>query len=370
MRKCIQQGLLFFTFFVILFGSVQAQESIAEETAAIIPQSTVTSVKPDFLPPSEVAEFLGVRSVGGRNFMRWEMPDGFHQVEIRLNDAANILVLSGEVADVDHVVALIHKADVPPRQIEIEVKIIEVSTSKARDIGLDWEQALDRANPRLSYRYSKDKDDARRTSVANGWRVNSSTDKRQSIRSDLDFMSTIDLDDILSILDESGAARIHTAPHVLTLNNRRATILDGQRVTYVTRYAAYTNLFETDSLDAGLTLSVLPSLGESGYITLQINAELTTLSESISGSPVKDGQMIENTVIVKDGESVLLGGLSRTVERKSVKRFPILGHILPFLFSRDTKTNEEIKSYMILTTHVVDFNTALDEETKSIMEGE
>jgi hypothetical protein len=63
--------------------------------------------------------------------------------------------------------------------------------------------------------------------------------------------------------------------------------------------SSYTNLFVTDSMDAGLTLSVLPSLGESGYITLQIRAEMTHLIGDVSGSPAKDGQMVENTVIVE-----------------------------------------------------------------------
>ena len=147
--------------------------------------------------------------------------------------------------------------------------------------------------------------------------------------------------------------------------------MDGQRVTYVAEYSSYTNLYETDSMDAGLTLSVLPSLGESGYITLQINAELTTLNDPLDnhGSPVKDGQMIDNTVVVKDGQSVLLGGLTRTVERKSTKRFPVLGHVLPFLFSREVSTNHEVQSFVVLTPRVVDFGGNLDEETRRVVEG-
>jgi type II secretory pathway component GspD/PulD (secretin) len=155
----------------------------------------------------------------------------------------------------------------------------------------------------------------------------------------------------------------------LTLNNRRATILDGQRVTYITRYSSYTNLYETDSMDAGLTLSVLPSLGESGYITLKINAEMTTLEGKIAGSPIKTGQLIENTIVVKDGESVLLGGLTRSSEARTRKRFPILGYVLPFIFSREVTNRDEIESYMILTPKVVDFATTLDEETKAKLEG-
>jgi type II secretory pathway component GspD/PulD (secretin) len=190
------------------------------------------------------------------------------------------------------------------------------------------------------------------------------------VRRDLHLSAGLNFSDVLSLLDEAGAATVRNAPRILTLNNRTASILDGERVTYVTRYSGYNDLFKTDSMDAGLALTVLPSLGESGYITLRINAELTSLGNSkISGSPVKEGQMVENTVIVKDGESILLGGLSRSVDQTVKKRFPILGHVLPFLFSREITIKENFESLIILTPTVVDFATALDEETMGLIEG-
>jgi len=336
----------------VFFSSVGAQE--LPTTAG--PTTQVAAIKPNYLPPSEILDFLGVQGTGGRKILQWSTSDGRHSVEIRPNDVANLLILSGEASDVDFVEKLIREADIAPRQIEIEVKIVEVSTLKARDLGIDWNRVVDiinESNPRLTWNYNE-----RETSGQPKQNYNN-----------LNFSASFNLSNVLNFLDESGAATIRTAPRILTLNNRRATILDGQRVTYVTRYSSYTNLFETDSMDAGLTVSVLPSLGESGYITLDINAELTSLDKSISGSPIKDGQMVENTVIVKDGESVLLGGLTRMVEEKRRKRFPLLGHVLPFLFSREITARDEVESFIVLTPRVVDFSTALDEHTKSIIEG-
>ena len=162
------------------------------------------------------------------------------------------------------------------------------------------------------------------------------------------------LSNSLRLLEESGALTTRDAPRILTLNNRRADILDGQRVTYVTRYSSYTNLFATDSMDAGLKLSVLPSLGESGYLTLDIRAELTSFVNLVSGSPMKDGQMVENTVIVKDGETVLLGGFQRELEQRVHRTLPVLGHVLPFLFSRNETTHTTTRSFVMLTPSVVD----------------
>lgn len=168
---------------------------------------------------------------------------------------------------------------------------------------------------------------------------------------------------------EKGAATYRDAPRILTLNNHEATILDGQRVTYVTRYSSYANMFATDSMDAGLRLNVLPSLGESGYLTLAIRAELTSMSGSISGSPVKDGQIVENTIVVKDGETVLLGGFTRTVDHATRRDFPGLGRVLPFLFSRQTTTQSRRQSFIVITPHVVDLTGGLDTQTRGAVEG-
>ena len=119
-----------------------------------------------------------------------------------------------------------------------------------------------------------------------------------------------------------------------------------------------------EPMDAGLKLSVLPSLGEAGYLTMNVRAELTRLASNISGSPVKDGQMVENTVIVKDGEPVLLGGFERTTESRLTRRVPVLGYILPFLFSRHETVRSTTHNFVVLTPHVVDLAPALDERTR------
>ncbi|MCK4461744.1 MAG: hypothetical protein KAW46_08050 [candidate division Zixibacteria bacterium] len=342
----------------------------AQEAARVTEPERVVTIKPNYLPPSELLDFLGVESSGGRSGMIWRTSQGRQEVLVRHNETANLIVLAGPAGAVAHVEELIRQVDTPPRQIEIEVRIIEISSSKARDVGLDWDRALNTGHPRIYGSYRKGKDKSYQTTVTqdvarHSDRFTSVTD-RDAIISGYAY-----LDELINILDSTGVGTVRTAPRILTLNNRRATIVDGQRVTYVAEYSSYTNLYEIDSMDAGLTLSVLPSLGESGYITLQINAELTTLNDPLDnhGSPVKDGQMIDNTVIVKNGQSVLLGGLTRTVEQKSQKRFPILGHVLPFLFSRQVTINHEVQSYIVLTPRVVDFGGNLDEDTRRLIEG-
>lgn len=360
--KILWAGLLILMSFMFTFAGAQE----ASTTEAV--DNTVVSIRPDYVPPSEILDILGVHVSGHLAIMRWQDTDGPHSVEIRHNDAANLIILSGSADDVEYAETMVREADIAPRQIEIEVTIIEVNKSKAQDLGIDWDQMVQRSGTQFTWQYYDSRHDRHYVNRDPSHELIQDL-KDNQINKTMNARTSLSLNQFFTLLDQSGAATFRSAPKILTLNNRRATILDGQRVTYITRYSSYTNLFETDSMDAGLTLSVLPSLGESGYITLKINAEMTTLDGQISGSPIKTGQLLENTIVVKDGESVLLGGLTRSTEMHTKKRFPILGYVLPFIFSREVTNHEEIESYMILTPRVVDFSSNLDEETKAKMEG-
>jgi type II secretory pathway component GspD/PulD (secretin) len=315
-------------------------------------------IKPQYLPPPDLARILGVHDVDGRGVISWQEGGVTHSVDVRRNDAANLMIVTGAPGDVALVESMAKAADVAPRQIAIEARIVEIDTNKALDAGIDW--SMIRTDASLSQQDFSSID-----------RQSSDAFRSVQKRSQDAFRisANASLFDALRLLDEAGAATFRDAPRIVTLNNRRATILDGQRVTYITRYSSYTNLFETDTLDAGLTLTVTPSLGESGYLTLDLNAELTSLSSNISGSPVKDGQIVENTVVVKDGETILLGGFLRTVEQRRRRFFPVLGHVLPMVFSRETATRSRRESFVAVTPRVVDLAAKLDAATQEKLEG-
>jgi general secretion pathway protein D len=312
------------------------------------------TIKPSYLPPSKIIDFLGAKALVDGNTHLFIIRGSAGPIEIRCNDMANLIILSGDHSDIDYVKKLITQADIPPLQIEIEVQIVEISKSKALNAGIDWDNLV------------------RQTSSISGQFTYRRQDNRSPYPDDeekrTDIVANTRLAGQLHLLDESGAAKIHNAPRILTLNNQPAQILDGQRVTYVTRYSSYSNLYETQTMDAGLTLNVLPSLGESGYISLHVSAELTSLYGTIADSPAKSGQMIDNTIIAKDGEPVVLGGLTKTIESSTHRRFPVLGYVLPFLFSQKVTSHEEVESYIILTPRVVDFATGLDEGAKKALQ--
>lgn len=314
--------------------------------------ATVASVKPQYLPPSEVLQFLGARPTAGSYTVSLM---GGHEVQIRLQDTANLLLLQGDAADVQAVQELIRAADVAPRQIVLDAQIVAVNEAKARDAGIVWP---DNVSADGFWRWQQGADHQIRSSPGQPRLTARDLHTSTQAGGQASFNAR------LALLDAAGASRTRTVPRIVTLNNRRATILDGTRAVYVARFGSYTNLFVTDSLDAGVTLSVLPSVGESGYLRLSVRAEMSHI-RGFDNSLAKDGQMIENEVIAKDGEPVLLGGFDSESDSHQRSGLPLLGRLIPYLFSHKSSQHSAWRTYLILTPHIVDLASTVDGGTKS-----
>ena len=358
----------------LLLCSAIAMLAVAS-TAGADSMRTAT-FRPTYLPPAELQAMLGSRVEGGRSVAEWSSDGQSHSVEIRRNDTANLLLFTGASDDVTSIESLAKSCDVAPRQIALEARIVEVNTDKARDLGIDWSQVQLSAGfgQMVERRINDIREQGSYGTVARRART---TDR------DVRETTTLTLNNALHFLEQQGAATTRDVPRILTLNNREATIFDGARVTYVNRASGYSNIFATETMDAGLRLEVTPSLVESGSLRLQLHGELTSLVNlsipgyygttrdyaAIAGSPVKQGQIIDNTIVAKDGETIVLGGFTRTVERHVRQRFPILGNILPWIFSREIVEQSHHETIIAITPRVVDMNTAIDDATKSKLDG-
>jgi type II secretory pathway component GspD/PulD (secretin) len=318
-------------------------------------QTMVTElITPDYISPSELVKFLGTTETGATHVFFCDIQNRSRPVQVRFNEPANLLALTGAPADVAVVRDLVKSADIPPRQIIIETQIIEIDQKELDNLGIDWQELLNSSGANISYDYTKSKRDVDQRSSPPSYGTTEGHSTATQSASNSRLNASLRPDQFLHIIAEHRAGTLRSAPRIVTINNRPAKILDGDRVSYVTRYSSYTNLFETQTMDAGLSLSATPSIGKSGYIVLNITAELTSLSGNIAGSPSKSGQILENTVVVRDGETFLLGGLNRNVDYATKRRVPVLGTILPFLFSRTVTTKTTNQVFVLLTPRVID----------------
>ena len=262
--------------------------------------------------------------------------------------------MAGTAEGSNAVLDLIHFYDVPPKQIIIEVKMIEINNQQLNDIGMDWQNLLEKLSLNVSLDADKTLDDSEAERSNDGY-TDETTYKttRTALSSRLSF-SSLALSDLLNILSQKEIGKVVNSPRIVTTNNQLGSILDGEHLTYVTRYSSYSNLYETEELNSGLSLEVTPSLGQSGYMTLDIEAKYTYISGTISGSPVEKGQILKSNVIVKNEEPFLLGSFKQVGSQTIKRKVPILGTILPYIFSKKIDVEIEKNILVILTPHVID----------------
>nr|MBC8186798.1 hypothetical protein [Pseudomonadota bacterium] len=162
---------------------------------------------------------------------------------------------------------------------------------------------------------------------------------------------------------------IVSAPHILTSDNEEAEIRIGNNIPIVTGRtdAAVGNTdgdlaqsVSVDRQDIGITLRVTPQISEGDTVRLQIFQELTEVTESQAGDVDDVGvtltsRKVENTVVVNDGETVVIGGLISESFTDSVSGVPYLKDIpyLGWLFKTKSETLRKINLLIFLTPHIV-----------------
>ena len=126
----------------------------------------------------------------------------------------------------------------------------------------------------------------------------------------------------------------------------------GQTTTTVSEYVTY--------VDVGLQLAVTPTINDDGYVTMKIKPEISSVIDTLISSsnnkiPIIDTATADTTVMVKDGTTVIIGGLNKEEEVEDYKGTPILGKIpiLGMLFSSKTKSKTRSQFLILLTPHII-----------------
>lgn len=171
---------------------------------------------------------------------------------------------------------------------------------------------------------------------------------------------------------------IVSAPHILTSDNEEAEIRIGNNIPIVTgRTDAATgsstglaSSVNVDRQDIGITLRVTPQISEGNTVRLQIFQELTEVTTSQAGSVDAVGvtlssRKVENTVVVNDGETVVIGGLISETFTDNVTGIPYLKDIpyLGWLFKQKAESLRKINLLIFLTPHIIRSAEDLEQQT-------
>ena len=290
---------------------------------------------------------------------------------IQADPSTNSLVITGPEPLYKQLRAVIDQLDSRRAQVYIESMIVEVSGDDAANFGLQWQGLL-----------GKDGDNAGVFAGTNlGTTGNLLTiDKAQISGSGANvtlgeglniglitkIAGVYGIGAIANILRSRANTNIVSTPNLITLDNEEAKIIVGSNVPFVTGSSTTTgtgttNPFQTiERKDVGITLRIKPQIGEGGTVRMQIFQESSSLSDKVApgtsnAGPSTNKRSIESTVIVDDGQILVLGGLieDRFTENKS--KVPLLGDI-PFigaLFRSESRTKTRTNLMVFLRPSIM-----------------
>jgi len=153
-----------------------------------------------------------------------------------------------------------------------------------------------------------------------------------------------------------------SAPRLLTSDNEEAEIIVGENVPIITSRTTDNsgNLVNSiDRQDAALTLRFTPQITEGDLVRLKVFLEITQVTDSVGTvdlvGPTFKKKLLTNSILARDGETVVLGGLFQTDKITSVRKVPFLGDIpgLGFLFKRTQNKERKTSLLMFITPRVI-----------------
>jgi len=293
---------------------------------------------------------------------------------IQADESTNSLVITANPDIMKNLQTVIQQLDVRRAQVLVEAIIAEVSTDTARELGVQW---LFYGEKGLSPIGLSNFDNTGGSKI-----LDLATSAYQANQNNNNFsLPTLGAGSFLglgrfnnqvfnfALLLQALSADIHTnvlsTPSLLTLDNEEAEIVVGQNVPFVTgQYTSVggtnttntTNPFQTiQREDVGLKLKVKPQINEGNAVKLQIEQEVSSITRSsvATADIVTNKRSIKTTVIVEDGNLVVLGGLMDEDLQQTSQQVPGLGDlpIIGNLFR--SQSTKKVKRNLMVFLHPV-----------------
>ncbi len=265
---------------------------------------------------------------------------------IQADPATNSLIISAPEPLYLQVRSMIDQLDSRRAQVYIESMIVEVSGDNAADFGFQWQGLLGSSGDTnligLGTNFTgKAGGNIIDVNVAGQDLTSNPLGQGFNIGLVRNFGGTYALAAIARMLQSQASTNIVSTPNLITLDNEEAKIVVGENVPFITGQftntgTATTSPFQTiERKDVGITLRIRPQIGENGVVRMTIYQEQSSVKETAAvgtsnAGPSTTKRSIESTVVVDDGQIIVLGGLieDRFIESRS--KVPLLGDI-PYL---------------------------------------
>ncbi|MCS7180089.1 MAG: hypothetical protein NZ891_01885, partial [bacterium] len=258
--------------------------------------------------------------------------------------------------------------------IQIEAILVELTEDALKDLGIKWnvEANLTGGSKDVTFPWTGPPVDLEIVSPGGITTATEATTKPQFVLGRISFQS---LTANLKLLEVKGQANILANPRVTTLNDSPATIKITKNMA-IAEKTIYTigatgtvapTTKEPIFAEVGVTLITTPHVNEKGDIILEVEPVVSSAEPSpfFTGAVDTNIRTAKTKVMIKDGETIVIGGLLRTEKTERSNKVPILGDILPFIFKNKSLTGKKTDLVIFLTPKII-----TEKQAKEIAEKE
>ncbi len=292
-------------------------------------------------------------------------------VTITADKSTNSLIIVGTPADYETMKDVIQKLDIRRRQVYVEAAIIEMSLSKMRELGFEFlytPQQIQSGTGAPTTPLGGTNFGNIAPLVASGpaalANLNGLTVGAIKGTFTYNGQTFLNVGALLHALQTDGDVNVLSTPNILTMDNQKAEIMVGENVPFITgqtqnAITGSQTLFNTvNRQDVGIKLTLTPQITSDDNVRLEVNQEISDVIASTltnPAGPTTSKRSASTTVVVKDRQTMVIGGLIRDNVTSSTSKVPLLGDIpiLGWLFKSKTTTVDKTNLMIFITPYII-----------------
>jgi general secretion pathway protein D len=288
-------------------------------------------------------------------------------VTITSDKATNSLIIVASPIDYETVKDVLKKLDIRRRQVYVEAAIIEMGLSKSRELGFEFQAMSGIDNSKITAVGGTNFGGIVPATVQgpaafanfNGLAVG-------AVKGTFTYNGTefLNIGALLRALQTDGDVNVLSTPNILTTDNQKAEIMVGENVPFKTgqSQSAATGgasiLTTIERKDVGINLKITPQITSDDSVRLELYQEISNVVESATSSvdgPTTSKRSASTTVVIKDRETMVIGGLIRDNVTSTASKVPLLGDIpiLGWLFKYKTTKVEKTNLMIFITPYII-----------------
>ena len=293
---------------------------------------------------------------------------------VSTDSRTNTLIINDTAKKIDEIREMVTRLDVPVRQVMIEARVVLANTSTDKEMGVSWgidgsqvngssamlfggsnQTMLDSASWWSQQQAMPGTPVVRTITYPQNLAVDMSARQTGGSSFALGFVNArgdlLNLE--LSAFQSEGHGDVVASPRVMTADNQMARIASGQQIPY--QQATSSGATSTSFKNAELSLEMTPTITPDGRIQMKLAVNKDSPSTAVSNNQLLiDTNSIKTTVLVNDGETVVLGGIYQTSATRGVLKVPLLGDIpiLGALFRKDTAISTKQELLIFITPKI------------------